>query len=620
MALPSLRHLLDSATVTLRRFPLVLFTSASAAVAVMAETRQHRIPAVLGLGISLLFAIAIIAERRGWKPATTIGANALGVGFLLFYFFSLPTRDLELPDAIRLALLSLATHLLCAFGPFVGRGYGNGFWKYNQTLFLRTLTAALFSVTLYAGLGLAVLAADKLLEIEPYKNIYLDLFCVIAGVFNTWFFLAGVPKPIGALSDSSDYPKGLKIFSQYVLIPLVGIYALILYLYSAKILLSWSWPIGWTSMPVFIFSVAGILAFLLLYPIREREEHRWIATYARWFFYLLLPLTSLPVLAMWQRIGDYGFTEQRYLGLVLAVWLAGLALFMILTRQRSIRIIPISLCIVAAVVTYGPWSATSVSIASQTARLEQLLVQSNLLKDGKILPTTPAPDPAQADTIRSLFQFLRERDGLGEVRQWFGSEAGAIPLTAEQIEWKLGVVYPGEYGDARPPRPIWKSFTLQQSSTSDSRAVDVAGFSLYVRMSGSRGIDWEKQTPLGTVSFDSERGVVLFSTTTAGGAALEINLAERALQLADSVSKRGSPAADRQREEGENPPQGRVTVQVEDATLEFDSQQSQNPVVVMERTLGTRTIRCIVRTLNASIAPEGRQAQIRFLDADVLVK
>lgn len=611
MALPSLRHLLDTATVTLRRFPLVMLISVGAAVSIMAETKEHRISAVLGLGISLLFAITTIAERRGWKQATTIGVNLVGVGFLLLYFFSLPARDLELPDSIRLALLFLVTHLLCAFGPFVGRGYGNGFWKYNQTLFLRALTAALFSATLYAGLGLAVLAADKLLEFQPYKNIYLDLFCLLAGVFNTWFFLAGVPNPVGVLSDSSDYPKGLKIFSQYVLIPLVGIYALILYLYSAKILLSWSWPIGWTSMPVFIFSVAGILAFLLLYPIREREEERWVTTYARWFFYLLLPLTSLPVLAMWRRISDYGITEERYLGLTLALWLAGLALFMILTRQRGIRIIPISLCVAAAAATYGPWSAINVSIASQTERLEQLLIKDNLLKDGKILPTAPAPDPINASEIRELIFFLREHDGLDGVRDWFGPSGET--MTAEQIRTQLGAEYEFE-SDGQSTRPIWKMLRLERSATA-SRPIDVEGFSIYLRLQGYKST--AQQTRFGLIQFDEERGTVSF--TTMEGETLKLPLAERALQLADTIKAGTLPTTDLRFEEGEGQKE-RTTVQLEDVIVELPNQQLGVPLLVMEGSIGGRTIRCMLRALNASIAPEGRQARVSFVDVDVLVR
>lgn len=604
MALPSIEHVLNSATVTLRRFPLVLLSSASAAAAVMSDTDDHRIIAVLGLGISLLFAIATTAQRRGWKPATTTGANVLGVGFLLLYFFSLPTGDLQLPDAIRLALLFLVTHLLCAFGPFVGKGFGNGFWKYNQTLFLRALTAALFSVTLYAGLGLAVLAADKLLEFEPYKDIYRDLFCLLAGVFNTWFFLAGVPNPVDALPDSSDYPKGLKIFSQYVLIPLVGIYAAILYIYSAKILVSWSWPIGWTSMPVFIFSVAGILAFLLLYPIRQRDEERWIATYSRWFFYLLLPLTSLPVLAMWQRIGDYGITEQRYLGLALAFWLAGLAVLMILTRQRGIRVIPVSLCVIAAAAAFGPWSATSVSIASQTARLEQILIQDSLLTDGKISPTAPAPDPNHTSDIQGLISFLREREGLDEVRAWFGPNAGT--MTAEQIRAQLGVAYES---DSQSTRPIWK--TLQLDHTGNERhPIDIEGFSIYLRLQSHKST--EQQTRFGLIRFDQERGMI--SLATVAGETVELSLAERALQLADTVRTGALPTTDFQSD------RERITVRLEDILVELPSQQAGTPLWVMEGAAGGRTIRCIVRTLSASIAPEGRQARIRDLDVDVLVR
>ncbi|KXK51250.1 MAG: DUF4153 domain-containing protein [Chlorobi bacterium] len=622
MRLPSLRHLLDTATGTLRRFPLVLITSAGAAVAIMAETRQHRIPVVLGLGISLLFAIATIAERRGWNMGKSVAANLLGIGLLLLYFFLLPTGDLELPDVIRFALFALSAHLFCAFGPFVGRGYGDGFWKYNQTLFLRSLTAALFSLTLYAGLGLAVLAAEKLLGFEPYKNVYLDLFCLIAGVFNTWFFLAGVPRDVGALAGETDYPKGLKIFSQYVLIPLVAIYALILYLYSAKILLSWSWPIGWTSMPVFVFSVAGILAFLLLYPIRQREGERWVATYARWFFYLLLPLTSLPVLALWRRIGDYGITEERYLGLALAIWLALLAIGMIATRQRSIRAIPISLCIVAALATYGPWSATTLSIDSQTARLEQLLSNNGLLKNGKILPTVSAPYPADEDDIRELLWFLQERDGLEGVQQWFGSEANT--MTTEQMKWKLGVADPSEYEHlgkpyASVPRPVWKMLVLQTPIT-EARPIDVVGFAFYVRLQTTEKSEW--QTPVGVVAFDSQSGIV--SLITAAGDTVKLNVAERALQLADVVKSGTLPPDDGHNssryEKGQGAAGRIATIEFDDSTAVLDNQQPSAQLVAVESSAGKHAIRCTLRELRARISPDGRQVWIESIDADVVVR
>ncbi|MCE7934697.1 MAG: DUF4153 domain-containing protein [Chlorobi bacterium CHB2] len=618
MRLPSLRHLLDTATGTLRRFPLVLITSAGAAVAIMAETRQHRIPAVLGLGISLLFAIATIAERRGWDMGKSVAANLLGIGLLLLYFFLLPVGDLELPDMIRFALFALSAHLLCAFGPFVGRGYGDGFWKYNQTLFLRSLTAALFSITLYAGLGLAVLAAEKLLGFDPYKNVYLDLFCLIAGVFNTWFFLAGVPRDVGALAGETDYPKGLKIFSQYVLIPLVAIYALILYLYSAKILLSWSWPIGWTSMPVFVFSVAGILAFLLLYPIRQREGERWVATYARWFFYLLLPLTSLPVLALWRRIGDYGITEERYLGLVLAIWLALLAIGMIATRQRSIRAIPISLCIVAVLATYGPWSATTLSIDSQTARLEQLLSKNGLLKNGKILPTAPAPYPADENDIRGLLWFLQERDGLEGVKQWFGSEGDT--MTVEQMKWRLGLAYASGDDQSGAPRPAWKVLQLQSTTITEAKPIDVAGFAFYVRLQTIGNS--QQPTPVGVVAFNSQSGIV--SLITAAGDTVKLNVAERALQLADVVKSGTLPPDDGHNssryEEGQAAAGRIATIEFDENRVMLGSQQSGAYLVVIESSAGEHAIRCTLRELRARISPDGRQVWIESIDADVVVR
>jgi hypothetical protein len=89
----------------------------------------------------------------------------------------------------------------------------NALWQFNKSLFIRVLTSALYSGVLFAGLALAMLAVDKLFDININEKYYLDLWVVSAGIFNTWFFLSGVPSTISSLEDVTDYPKGLKIFT-----------------------------------------------------------------------------------------------------------------------------------------------------------------------------------------------------------------------------------------------------------------------------------------------------------------------------------------------------------------------------------------------------------------------
>jgi len=57
-------------------------------------------------------------------------------------------------------------------------------------------------------------------------------------------FPRGDPEDLQSLDTSTVYPKSLKLFSQYILFPLVLVYFVILYAYLAKILFAWDWPQG----------------------------------------------------------------------------------------------------------------------------------------------------------------------------------------------------------------------------------------------------------------------------------------------------------------------------------------------------------------------------------------
>src|SRR5690606_27206240 len=102
-------------------------------------------------------------------------------------------------------------------------------------MFLRIITAVIFSGVLFAGLAGAIAALHALFGLDFRDEWYGRLFLWIAGIFNTIFFFAGIPEDAEALEREHDYPKVLKVFTQFVLVPLVTIYLLILLAYEAKI-------------------------------------------------------------------------------------------------------------------------------------------------------------------------------------------------------------------------------------------------------------------------------------------------------------------------------------------------------------------------------------------------
>lgn len=471
MRLPSIDHLITSARGTAASFPLVLgaaiVAAAAGIVAVDASDEDFwlRLLFAAALGLPLFFAIRLVAERRAWPPARLWSARLLGLALLAAFFFAWPAWS-EPVRIERLLQAAIAFHLLTAFAPFTGaggRGAGAGgqgaFWEYNKTLFLRFLTAGLYSGVLFVGLAIALAGVDNLLGVNVDPDTYARLWLLIAFVFNTWFFLAGVRTVLADAELPPAYPIGLKVFSQYVLIPLVTVYLAILTLYLGRILITQTWPSGWIGYLVSSVAVAGILSLLLVYPISERTENLWVATYARWYYLALVPSIIMLLMAIWKRIDQYGFTEKRYFLAVLAVWLAGIAVFHVLSRSRNILVIPLTLCVVAVATFAGPWSAYSVSEASQVGRLTRILASNGMLEDGQARPADREVSFEDRREVSAILRYLIQTHGTTAVEPVLGGLAeidtigeGTRPARryeaeprARAITEHLGLAYVGRW-------------------------------------------------------------------------------------------------------------------------------------------------------------------------------
>ena len=439
MNLPSLDQLAAAAARTFRRFPLALSNAllgAAAAVAMFELTAPARsqmlgnVVLAAALGLPLFTALPLVAQKRRWSAPAGLALQGGAALLLLAYALSLPRGASDAPShhMIRFMFLDAGLHFFVAFAPYAGRHEMNGFWHYNKSLFLRFLTALLYSTVLYAGLSLTMVTAQGLLGLHIDSKRYAQLWAIISGVFNTWVFLAGIPEDLDALETRTDYPAGLKVFTQYILLPLLGVYLLVLYAYEAKILIQWRWPKGMVSSPVIGFSITGVLALLLLWPIQDRLENPWIRTIARRFYLAILPLLAMLLLAVARRISEYGVTESRYVVAVLGAWLTGIAIYFLASRRKDIQIIPASLCLIAFAACFGPWGALGVSERSQTGRLRRLLASNHILVGDTIRAPDRTPSFEDVKQISAIVKYLSDVHGLARVERWLGAGA-AGPAT-----------------------------------------------------------------------------------------------------------------------------------------------------------------------------------------------
>lgn len=430
MKLPSISQAAADARNTIFRFPIVLLDAIIGTVCalVLIDYNGSSGPTVLNqivfgsiLGFPLLTGLALTTEKWKLNRLVSMGIQFVGVVFVVIYSTTVP-QDLSSVPAIhiiRLLMLTLGTILFAFSVPFLRNENELGYWNFCKTIFLRIMTTCIFAVVMWGGLAIALAALNNLFGVDIPEKRYGELWVFINGIFTTWFFLAGVPKNLDSPDDNEDYPKGLKVFSQYLLFPLVIIYFVILYAYLGKILLAWDWPQGWVSRLILGFIATGITLLLLVHPIKDRIENVWISKTARWFYIVIIPLTIMLFLAIWQRISEYGITEGRFLGIALVVWLCLLAPYFIFSKKKKIIFLSASLCVAVFVVSFGPWGMFAVSEKSQVNRLKELLVNNHMLVDGRV---QSIHDSLQFETTReisSILEYLSEFHGFDAIQPWF---------------------------------------------------------------------------------------------------------------------------------------------------------------------------------------------------------
>ncbi len=509
MKFPSLSHLQDEAFDSAKRFPLSLI---SAIVGTMLaiylteverfEENIHLLNLILtfALGIPLFLCIDLFVEKHHLSPLKRRLGWLCALVVLGLIYISFPTENAPSNTRvpyIRYTVYFLALHLMVAFLPFLGRSEtAASFWNFNKNLFIRLVISLFFTNVISIGISLAMAAINELFKADIQPQTFAQMYILSFGIFNTWYFLSGVPDNFEEEIKTDKYPKGLKIFTQFILIPLLLIYLTILYFYGGKIILLWDWPEGIVSYMIIAISVLGIFTNLLLFPIQNQKETGWIKTFYKAFYFLLLPLVVLLFIAIGIRIGDYGLTVNRYIITLMGIWLSFISIYFIL-GFKNIKTIPISLCIAMVLSSFGPWGMLSMSGRNQLDRLESLLSKAEILKEnkiqnevkwtvdekGEILPVRTKSSKnlpiEDLDEINSIIQYLDSYHGMSSVLPWFEQDLKAIldeaeenserfegPVYSKLIVESMGLEYvmPGMIGSKNQESKFY-SFQAKENST-----------------------------------------------------------------------------------------------------------------------------------------------------------
>ena len=417
MTFPSFKEISDKAQGAFKRFPVTLIWAILGSffcIYLINDTSGDRfernmdIFLTLILGISWLVGVQFYIEQRNDEKKWQ-GLKLVVLALLLLFYWHLPEMEYleNNPKYLgRFFLYFIAGHLFVFFAPFIAKWNKEAYWNYLKSIAFAIVRSALFSGVLYLGLVFALLAIDSLFDVYIPGERYGQLFIFCLGIVNTWIYLSDFPKNV--LEDTTiHFNKALEVFVKYILIPLVMLYIIILYAYSLKILLQWELPQGWVSYMVTALAILGFVVQVIINPIQKTIKAWTINRFYPWFYILLLPLIILLFTAIFRRISDYGITENRYFVMITAFWILGISLYLLFTKGKKLKVLPITLFILALVSSFGPWSAFIVSQNSQFKQFKEVYE--------KVKSKNSEATYKEYDQLKSILTYLDDRKALSRL-------------------------------------------------------------------------------------------------------------------------------------------------------------------------------------------------------------
>lgn len=491
---------------TLRRFPFVIALALCGAVlmtlgtnAIEPFTGAYWGRVFIGIASAAGFALggALFAESR---PQNRRWA------FVLKYLVPLVAIGLaaiEGPNAISIFSLLPLAGLWASVAGFTRWGGGERaqeerrFWWFNHQAIATACIAIVAFAVIAVGLFAIERAVATLFSFAGNQLLFRWVLPVVGAFLTPVYWLSTLPRLEDYREETITQPDMLALatgfLGQFVLVPLLLIYGVILLAYAGQIAFTQTLPRGVISWMVLGFVIVGAATWLVLYPPFMRSRLLVRAFLRSWFWLTLIPL-GLFALAIWVRVDAYGLTPERVMLVGGGVWAIAVTL-VFLAGRGDIRLIPGLAAVILVPLTIGPLNIDSWPRLEQASRLDAAMDRA-----GVTSPTATAQWSAtDAEIARSAATYLYYYQGRETLLAVLSEHQ--VPITTSGPDYSLETTFVlMKLPDAAPletyiydsvsrlrqmPADVTATpFFLDRVSLSPSVAVNIDGLNLQLTQSG----------------------------------------------------------------------------------------------------------------------------------------
>ncbi len=439
----SLASVFSGSAKAFRRFPAVMAMAIAFTLIVIVKIESQDRNVLSGaflldslqwaLVFGSIFSLAAITYTRtrskgsnAFLAANLAGLAAAAVSFILLYFFggeersytsSLVLSDPAVSRMLVASAISMLAFIAAAAYPPAVSDFSRAYFMSLKAFFV----ALVYGLVIGGGVA-AVAGAIEALLFPQMSNTVYSYLSTIAGFLAFTIFVGYFPDFDPAAADpkrasAQDQPRFIQILFEYILIPIILAFTLVLLAWVIRILLPGEAPlVGILSGTIGSYA----LVTLFLHIMVTHYESKLASFYRAASPYYLLVIIAFAIWSLIGQIREDGLTSEYYWFILVAIFGTVSAILLILLKKRAhlpMVLLASVLMIVAVLPRVG---AADLPVQLQVNRLEAILTEEGMLENGELSPAAETPSAEVRSDITNIVMLLAWSD-YERLPGWFDS-------------------------------------------------------------------------------------------------------------------------------------------------------------------------------------------------------
>ena len=300
-------------------------------------------------------------------------------------------------------------------------------WHLMMTLCWALLVCGVVTGVMTGGMEGLIIGTAALFDLSVNERLcgVVLIICLV------WLFgillLALVPHSERKHNRSREMSSILTKTVSWLLLPLLGCYILVLYVYGIRIIANWELPKGMISYLVSAVMIGWMLCYILLYP-KVLDRQSWQSrVLTRRLPIAILPLLVLMTVGVIRRFADYGITPPRLYLLTLLIWFYAVCIIMLAGKNKRFHWIFLSFAALFLLSSGHPLNYYSLYKPLLTAKIEKFVADKQLslpFSSTYSVKDNPSLTQEEADELYDNLTYMRDNYGVKSIGQWVDNTSG----------------------------------------------------------------------------------------------------------------------------------------------------------------------------------------------------